>query len=268
MIADFHNDYLASQSRKEIMSKYSKEKNKIVGAVFRGGRDYVYAKSTLNFFLNHKTDNLFFAFEDFSYEEDLPNLIYGLLDYNPVYVGLTWNGENNLAHGVGSDGKLKPRGKVIVKELNKRKIYVDCAHLSESSFYDLLNYTDNILCSHTCFYDLTPHARNLKRLQIKEIIDRNGLIGLTLYAPFLTKNSKATIDDVIAHVDYFCENFGANNLAIGTDFYGCGDLPDGFYDYSFQDFLSTELLNRGYTRKQVQAILFGNLNRFLTKRGT
>lgn len=268
MIADFHNDYLTNKSRKEIISLYGDGTNKIVGAIFRCGRDYVYAKSTLNFFLKHKTDNLFFAFEDFSYEEDLPNLIYGLLDYKPVYVGLTWNGENNLAHGAGCDGKLKPRAKVIIKELNKRNIFIDCAHLSESSFYDLLNYTDNILCSHTCFYDVTPHVRNLKRLQIKKIIERDGLIGLTLYAPFLTKSGKATIADVITHIDYFCENFGVNNLAIGTDFYGCDNLPEGFHDYSFQEYLASELLNRGYKHEQVQAILFGNLNRFLIKRGT
>lgn len=266
MVADFHNDYLSSSSRISILQKYSKSDNKIIGAIFRGGKDYVYAKTTLNCFLENKTDNLFFAFEDFSYEEDLPNLIYGLLDYMPVYVGLTWNGENNLAYGAGSSGKIKPRGIAIIKELNKRGIYLDVAHLSEQSFYDALCYTDKILCSHTCFYDLCPHKRNLKTEQIKEITDRGGLIGLTFYTPFLTENKTSTVEDVFRHVDFFVERFGIKNLAIGSDFYGCDNLPKGFSDYSFSVIFKEYLLKKGYKEWQIDAIIYGNLSAFLAER--
>ncbi len=265
MVADFHNDYLSSSSRIKILQEYSKSDNKIVGAIFRGRKDYVYAKTTLNFFLENKSDSLFFAFEDFSYEEDLPNLIYGLLDYMPVYVGLTWNGENNLAYGAGSSGKIKTRGIAIIKELNKREIYLDAAHLSEQSFYHALDYTDKILCSHTCFYELCPHARNLKTAQIKEIVNRGGLVGLTFYTPFLTENKSSTVEDVFRHVDFFVERFGVKNLAIGSDFYGCDNLPKGFGDYSFSVIFKEYLLKKGYKEWQIDAITYGNLSAFLDK---
>lgn len=266
MIADFHNDYFMSDKRLEILRDYDSGDNKIVGAIFRHGKDYVYAKSILNAFLKAEHKNLFFAFEDFSYDEDLNNLVHGLLDYRPVYVGLTWNGENNLAYGAWTNGgKIKPRGKAVIKELNKRKIYLDVAHLSEASFYDALNFTDNILCSHTCFYDVQPHARNLKKEQIKEIISLNGLVGLTFCRSFITDKKPADVQDVFKHIDYFASNFGVNNLALGTDFYGCEDFPVGFFDYSFESLLTDCLLTNGYRQTDVDKILFTNLSNFLDK---
>lgn len=263
MVAYFHNDYLSNPEREKILKEYSLKKDIIVGAIFRGGKDLKYAKKTLNFFLNNRSNNLRFAFEDFSYPVDLQILCSELLDFLPVYVGLTWNGENNLAYGVGSLGKIKPQGVMIIKELLKRKIYLDTAHLSEESFYSALQYTDKILCSHTCFYDLCPHPRNLKKNQINEIVKLGGLIGLTFYTPFLTENKNSTINDVYRHIDYFIQNFGVTYLAIGTDFYGCDNFPQGCCDYGFLEVLTEYLLKKGYTERQIDAITYGNLSAFL-----
>lgn len=265
MIADFHNDYLTSKNNLNVLKDYSNGKNIIVGAIFKGNKDYVYAKKLLNDFLKNKTENLYFAFEDFSYEEDLLNLSHGLLNFNPAYVGLTWNGENCLAYGVGSHGKLKRRGVQIIERLKKRKIPLDVAHLSEESFYDALNYTDDIVCSHTCFFDLNPHPRNLKLRQIKEIVLKNGLIGLTLYRPFLTDKPYADLTDVVNHIDYFVQKFGYKNLAIGTDFYGCNDFPDGFFDYTFEAPLYEALAKLGYSENAISGVFYDNLSRFLKK---
>lgn len=265
MIADFHNDYLTSENNLSVLRGYSNDKNIIVGAIFKGNKDYVYAKKLLNDFLKNKTDNLYFAFEDFSYEEDLLNLSHGLLNFNPVYVGLTWNGENSLAYGVGSHGKVKRRGVCVIEQLRKRKIPLDVAHLSEESFYDALNYTDDIVCSHTCFYDLNPHPRNLKLRQIKEIVLRNGLIGLTFYRPFLTDKPYADLTDVVKHIDYFVQKFGYTNLAIGTDFYGCSDFPEGFSDYTFEAPLYEALVKLGYSENAIRGVFYDNLSRFLKK---
>lgn len=265
MIADFHNDYLTNKNNLNVLIDYSNDKNIIIGAIFKGNKDYVYVKKLLNDFLKNKSENLYFAFEDFSYEEDLLNLSYGLLNFNPVYVGLTWNGENSLAYGVGSHGNVKRRGLRVIEQLKKRKISLDVAHLSEESFYDALNYTDDILCSHTCFFDLNPHPRNLKLRQIKEIVSRNGLIGLTLYRPFLTNKAYADLTVVVKHIDYFVQKFGYRNLAIGTDFYGCNDFPEGFSDYTFEEPLYEALIKLGYSEIAVRCVFYDNLSRFLKK---
>lgn len=265
MIADFHNDYLTHKDFNKILQKYKASENKIIGAFFKKG-DYVYTKNLLNKFLNVKKKNLYFAFEDFSYTEDLLNLIHGLLNFNPVYTGLSWNYENNLAYGAYSDGKIKQRGKEVIKALNERGIYLDVAHLCEKSFYDAFNYTDKIICSHTCFYELKNHPRNIKREQIKVLVSNGGLIGLTFYKPFLTSENMANVYDVYKHIDYFVQNFGVKNLALGTDFYGCEEFPEGFFDYDFESILKDFLLKHGYRPSDIDAILYKNLSDFLDKR--
>lgn len=267
MVADFHNDYLTFNRKQEIISKYKQEDNVIIGAIFKGERDYVSAKSILNFYLKNKANNLLFAFEDFSYEEDFNNLIHGLLDYKPVYVGLTWNYENCLAHGAYSNGKIKRKGIELINEMNAREITLDVAHLCEKSFYDALNFTNDIVCSHACFYDINEHPRNLKKKQIDEIVKRNGLVGLTLYKPFLTNTNSADVEVVFRHIDYFAENFELNNLSIGTDFYGCNDFPSGFSNYDFSSVIKSCLLRNGYKEESIDGILYGNLTKFLCKRG-
>lgn len=265
MIADFHNDYLTDKKYKTIIEKYKDGDNKIVGAIFKNSADYVYAKSILNYFLINKSKNLYFAFEDFSYDEDIHNLIYGLLRFKPAYVGLTWNYENNLAYGSFADGKIKARGIEVIKALNIDGVFLDVAHLCEKSFYDALNYTDSILCSHTCFYDVLNHPRNLKKEQLKKIIELGGLVGLTLYRPFLTHDKTCTVEDVFGHVDYFAQNFGTDNLSLGTDFYGCNDFPEGFSDYDFESEFRGVLLKNGYSEKSVNAVLYDNLSNFLER---
>lgn len=265
MIADFHNDYLTDKDFRKILISYNDSENAIVGAIFKKA-DYVYTKNLLNEFLKIKKRNLYFAFEDFSYEEDIFNLIHGLLYFNPIYVGLTWNYENNLAYGAYCDGKIKKRGKEVIKALKNRGIYLDVSHLCEKSFYDAFNYTDKIICSHTCFYDLNNHPRNIKYGQIKEIVSSGGIIGLTFYKPFLASRQVADVYDVYKHIDYFVQNFGAENLALGTDFYGCEEFPSGFSDYSFEDILKDYLLKKGYDIDDVERILYRNLSEFLDKR--
>lgn len=266
MIADFHNDYLTNVKKEDITRDYASSKNIVVGAIFKGNNDFEYSKSILDFFLKNEKENLYFAFEDFSYQGNLDKICSTFLDCNPAYVGLTWNGENSLAYGAMTSGKIKKRGVSVVKQLKKRNIPVDVAHLSEESFYDLLNYTDDILCSHACFYDVNPHPRNLKKGQIKEILASGSLIGLTFYRPFLTKNDKSDVQDVIKHIDYFADNFSLENLSIGTDFYGAEDFPYGFSNYSFEEILTENLLKHGYSERNLENIFFRNLSSFLQNR--
>lgn len=265
MLADFHNDYLTLTNKQEFLENYKKSNNIVIGAIFRGNKDYLYAKSILNYFLKNKGENQYFSFEDFSYEEDIFNLIYGLLDFKPIYVSLTWNGENNLAYGVGSSGKIKKRGIQIIRELNKRNIYLDVAHLSKESFFSALKYTQNVVCTHTCFNGVNQHIRNLDDDQIGEIVNLNGLIGLAFYTPFLTKNKVSTMFDIFLHIDYFCQKFGVDNLCLGTDLNGCNDLPQGVAGYNFSQELIFILEKHGYKDKDIEKILYSNLTNFLSR---
>ena len=144
-----------------------------------------------------------------------------LMALRPFSVGLTWNYNNPLAGGAHDDGGLTDLGRAIVSKLDNSGIRIDLAHLNKKSFYDVAKLLKGrkLFCSHTCFSDVHPHARNLDRAQIQTIVDSDGLIGLTLVPEFLG-------GDIQNHIDYFIKNFGDANLAIGTDFYGCNVEPN------------------------------------------
>ena len=256
LIADLHNDFLTSETYKQTIRSYKKSGNYIVCAIFKGKRTFSNALSLARFFNKNKNETLFLSYEDFSYNEDFSSL-EKLLDYDPVYVTLTWIGASVLGAGAGADGGLTPRGREVVRLLNERKIAVDTAHLNKRSFFEVADIADKVVCSHVAFSALNEHKRNIDYEQLKVLFERKALVGLCFYSEFLTRG-KATELDLLAHIDYFAQRFGVDTLCVGTDFFGCNDLPAGYFDYSFELRLKNLLLNNGYDSEAADKILYKN----------
>jgi len=178
----------------------------------------------------------------------------------PFSVGLVWNENNNVAGGAYGDGDLTDWGRVVIERLVKAGVVIDLAHLNKKSFYSVLEHTKKlggrVFCSHTCFFDVNPHPRNIDRDQIRAIIECVGIVGLTLVPVFLNGTDTAQFDDVLSHIRWFVENFGDDNLAIGTDFNGTDHLPVGLESYEgfveFEKHLTTG------------KIFYKNAERFIT----
>ena len=72
----------------------------------------------------------------------------------------------------------------------------------------------------------------------------------------------ASLDEVLDHFDRVMQLVGIDHIGIGSDYDGVGDtLPVGLKDVSTYPTLIQGLLERGYTRKDIQKILGGNLIR-------
>ena len=126
--------------------------------------------------------------------------------------------------------------------------------------------TKPIFCSHTAFYGVNQHSRNLKDYQLKMIVDSGGLVGLCLVSDFINGTKRCSVRDIISQIDYFACKFGIENLAIGTDFYGTNHLPKSINDYPDLILnLSLGLGKLGYTEKSLSKIFFENANEFLLK---
>lgn len=65
---------------------------------------------------------------------------------------------------------------------------------------------------------LCDHPRNKTDEQIKALVKKSGVIGATIFPPYLAAGSRATIEDVIDVIDYLVELVGIDHVAIGTDF--------------------------------------------------
>lgn len=262
MTADFHNDVLTAQKKRELLEDYSSSGNTVVCAYYKGSRTFADAYSACKDFCEKGYEKMYLAFEDFSYSTELTALD-ALLSFSPVYVTLTWNDSNALGGGALSVSGLTALGEAVINLLNERKISLDLAHANEKTFFRAEELSLSPVCSHTCFYDVCPHPRNLKREQIRAIVERKGIIGLAFYPPFLKADGVACVEDIIRHVDYYCERFSPEYLAIGSDINGCESYIDGFSDYGFEPILKEALEKRGYPRKIIQGILSDNLKRFL-----
>ncbi|HHY74719.1 MAG TPA: membrane dipeptidase [Bacillus bacterium] len=175
-------------------------------------------------------------------------------------VGLTWNYANAVADGVLEErnGGLSNFGKEVVELNNYLRIWTDVSHLSEASFWDTIELAKFPIASHSNAYSLFQHSRNLKDRQIKAIIQKNGVIGITFVPDFLSENQQnAYINDVISHIDYICSLGGENNIGLGSDFDGIEETVNGLEDFSCYKKLISEL-QKHFSNEQVFKICYQN----------
>lgn len=141
---------------------------------------------------------------------------------------LTWN-HNNLIAGAAMDLDmgLTRFGIEVIKRAEKLGITVDLSHAGEKSFYQTLEISEKpLVLSHSNSKAVCPHKRNITDAQFLALIKNKGCVGINFYPPFLSEN-KASIEDVIRHIDHFLSLGGEENVGIGTDFDGIESLPDG-----------------------------------------
>jgi len=191
-----------------------------------------------------------------------------VLALKPFSVGLTWNFDNNLAGGALCGGGLSNFGKSVLEKIIESGIEIDLAHLNRRSFDEVSEVLNKqgkrLFCSHTCFDEVCQHPRNLTKEQILKIVDSGGIIGLTLVGEFLI-GGNATLEDVYSHIKYFVDNFGDDNLAVGTDFYGTENLPSGLEKYRDFKKLSNYLLKKGLSNSTIDKILHKNAHDYFQR---
>lgn len=175
---------------------------------------------------------------------------------------LVWNGANDLAGAAGTDDDLTPLGRRALERMRTLGIVPDLSHCNEKSFWSAAAYGGKLFCSHSNAQTICHHPRNLTDAQIRAIIASDGLIGLTLYPPFVNGTHSGTLKDLLAHIDHICSLGGIENLAIGSDLDGIDwYLSDG-KESSFFTNLAHLMAKSGFLESQIRKILGEN---FLTK---
>jgi membrane dipeptidase len=174
-------------------------------------------------------------------------------------VGLTWNYANAVADGVLEDraSGLSNFGKEVVKSLHEKKIWTDVSHLAEKGFWDVMELSDYVIASHSNAKVLCNHPRNLTDEQIKALIKKNSVIGVTFVPFFLSKSPKVTIKDVLGHIEYICALGGEKHIGFGSDFDGILLNVKGLENYRGYVKLIDTLLNH-YSEETVQDFCFNN----------
>ena len=74
---------------------------------------------------------------------------------------------------------------------------------------------------------------------------------------------RATLADVVAHIDHVKQIAGVGAVGIGSDFDGVGCTPEGLDDVSKFSNLTRALLEKGYSAEDIRKIYGGNLLRVM-----
>ncbi|SDX15515.1 dipeptidase. Metallo peptidase. MEROPS family M19 [Marininema mesophilum] len=139
-------------------------------------------------------------------------------------VGLTWNYANEAADGIleERDGGLTTFGWQLVKEMERLGLILDVSHLSVRGFWEVVQQVRTpVIASHSNCRALCSHVRNLADDQIRALIQRQGLMGITFVPQFVhTDPKQASIDDLLGHVEHVCSLGGEGILTFGSDFDG------------------------------------------------
>lgn len=179
---------------------------------------------------------------------------------------LTWNHRNEIGDGVmetSAQGGLSMFGADVVKEMNRLGMIIDVSHLSERGFWDVISLSETpIIASHSNAAALCKHPRNLSDEQIKALHAKNGLIGINFYPSFLSEN-KASIDDIIKHIEYIAALTNIDILGFGSDFDGIETLPIGVEGPQSFPIIIERLLRLNYKEEDVRKIMYKNYLRLL-----
>ncbi|KZL15511.1 dipeptidase [Pseudovibrio sp. Ad26] len=160
-------------------------------------------------------------------------------------------------HGQSKAG-LTDFGKDVVRLMEKKEMIVDVAHSSLAVVEDVLAMaTRPIVVSHTGVKGICDTPRNLTDDQVRAISAKGGLIGIGFWDAAACDISPK---GVAASIDYAVSIAGIDHVALGSDFDGSVTTA---FDTSEYAVLTQELLKRGFTEKQIAAVMGENIIRFL-----
>jgi membrane dipeptidase len=190
-------------------------------------------------------------------------------------VGITHSRRNRFAQGVpfsfpstpDTGPGLTDAGKQLIRQLNKRKVLVDLAHITEKGFWDVAAITDApLVTTHSSAWALSNTPRNLTDKQMDAIRDTNGIAAVNFHSGFLREDGKPDPDvpltRMVDHIEYMVERMGIDCVGLGSDFDGA-TMPAELKDCAGLPKLMAAIEARGYRGDDLRKLAHGNWVRVL-----
>ncbi len=187
-------------------------------------------------------------------------VLHALFRLGVRLIGLTWNGANSVADGVGEarGAGLSQFGRDVVRTMRSLGMVVDVSHLAERGVWDVLDiYGGPVVASHSNAAAIHAHRRNLSDDQVRGIAATGGIVGATFVPGFIGDKNVLASEDLLRHIDHLLTVAGPDGVALGSDFDGIdttlADLRNGS-DYP----LLLEKLERRYGSEVLTKVAGGN----------
>jgi membrane dipeptidase len=170
--------------------------------------------------------------------EDQLDYIGIFADLGVRIMQLTYNTQNLSGAGYleTGDGGLTGFGRDVLAEMNRVGVLCDLSHVGDRTSADAIAAsTKPVAFSHVLPRALKDVRRNKPDALLRAAADKGGIIGISLFAPGLAAGNDATIDDVIAAMEYAINLLGEEHVGIGTDFSLDHTRPGPYMDWVNRD---------------------------------
>ena len=195
-------------------------------------------------------------------------------------IGPAHYGPGVYAYGTDSNGSIGQKGKELVKKIEELNLILDVTHLSDTSFWETIEiYNGNLWASHNNCRKFVNHNRQFSDDQIKEIIRRDGVIGVPLDAWMMVPNwirgkstpetMGVTLNQMIENIDHICQLSGnSNHVGIGTDLdgaFGIEQTPTDIDTIADLQKVPLMLEKIGFSESDVEKVMNKNFINFLKR---
>lgn len=121
-------------------------------------------------------------------------------DLGVRYITLCHTGNNEICDSCATKQKrwngLSPFGREVVAEMNRLGMLVDVSHISDESFYDVLECSGRpVVATHSCCRSLAGHPRNMTDDMIRALAAKGGVVQINFYPLFLDDDFARVLDE-------------------------------------------------------------------------
>ena len=190
----------------------------------------------------------------------------------------------------------------VVQEMNSLGMIVDLSHVSEATMHDALDISEApIMFSHSSARSVADHVRNVPDAVLKRMADNGGIVMVNFFSGFVDPEAAkimsnmfdvsrelrmkyeddeqysaamtrwraanpyppGTIHDVVDHIEHIIKVAGIDHVGIGSDYDGVSKLPLGLEDVSTYPRITQLLLDRGFSKRDIDKIMSANMMRVI-----
>jgi microsomal dipeptidase-like Zn-dependent dipeptidase len=148
--------------------------------------------------------------------------------------------------------------------MNRLGMIIDLSHAPDSTFWEVLKQTAApVICSLSSARALCDREGNLTDDQLRALAQNGGVIQVCLLNTSLCKDpEKASLTDVVEHIDHIVGIAGIDHVGIGSGFDGGGGFP-GLEGSNDLIRITVSLLEKGYSEEETGKIWGGNFLRVM-----